>query len=75
MTKPVKLVAVGNSTGIIIPKDVLARLRIDRGDALSLSETPDGFQLRIGNPEFDAQMVVARGVMKRRRTALAELAK
>ena len=75
MTKPVKLIAIGNSTGVILPKDVLARLRVDKGDTLYVTEGPNGFELRVHDPEFADQMAVAREVMKRRRKALHELAK
>ncbi len=75
MTKHLKLSAIGNSTGIVIPKDVLSRLRLEQGDTLSLIEVPGGIELRASNPDFDAQMAVAREVMKRRKRALAELAK
>jgi len=75
MIKPVKLIAIGNSTGVILPKDVLARLRVDKGDTLYVTEGPNGFELRNRDPEFEDQMAVARDVMKRRRKALHELAK
>ena len=75
MTKPLKLIAIGNSTGVVLPKDVLSRLRIGQGDVLSLVETQDGFELRAHNPAFEEQMAVAREVMHRRRAALRELAK
>lgn len=75
MNKHVKLVVIGNSTGVVIPKDVLSRLRLEQGDTLSLGEVPGGIELRASDPDFDAQMVVAREVMKNRRKALAELAK
>jgi len=75
MTKHVKLIAIGNSTGVVLPKDVLARLRVDRGDTLYISEGPGGLELRIHDPDFEDQMAVARDVMKRRRKALYELAK
>lgn len=75
MTKHLKLVPIGNSTGVIIPKDVLARLRLEQGDLLSLGEVPGGIELRVKNPDFDEQMAVAREVMKKRRQALSELAK
>lgn len=73
--KPLKLVAVGNSTGIILPKEMLARLQLAQGDLVDLSELPDGLQLRRHEPDFAEQMKVARGVMQRRRAALRELAK
>ena len=75
MTKPVKLVAIGNSTGIVLPKDMLARLRLGQGDLLSVSETPGGFELRPHQPDFEEQMETARAVMRNRRAALRELAK
>jgi putative addiction module antidote len=75
MTKPVKLVAIGNSTGIVLPKDVLARLRLGQGDLLSVSETPGGIELRPHEPDFEEQMDAARAVMRKRRAALRELAK
>lgn len=75
MNKPLKIVAVGNSTGIILPKDILASLKLDRGDELYPVKTPHGIELRVYDPEFEAQMDVARSVMKRRRNVLRELAK
>lgn len=73
--KQLKIVKIGNSSGVILPKEVLARLAVELGDSLSLSELPDGIALRRQDEEFDAQMEVARKVMKRRRAALRELAK
>lgn len=75
MNKPLKLIPIGNSTGVILPKDVLARLRVGQGDVLSLVETESGVELRAHDPEFEAQMRVARDVMQRRRRALRELAR
>jgi len=75
MTKPLKLIAIGNSTGVILPKEILARLRVEQGDSLSIAETPFGLELRPHDPDFEEQMAVARDVMKRRRAALRELAK
>ncbi|MBH9537965.1 AbrB/MazE/SpoVT family DNA-binding domain-containing protein [Novosphingopyxis sp. YJ-S2-01] len=75
MTKRVKIVKVGNSAGVILPKDVLARLNLEVGDQLSLGETTDGVTLRRENEEFDAQMAEARAIMKDYRSALRELAK
>jgi putative addiction module antidote len=73
--KPLKLIAIGNSTGVIFPKELLARLRISQGDTLYVSEGPDGVELRVSDPDFEEQMAVAREVMNRRRKALRELAK
>jgi putative addiction module antidote len=75
MNKALKLVKIGNSTGIILPKEMLARLRVGQGDQLSAAETPEGIELRPYDDAFEAQMLAARAVMERRRRALRELAK
>ncbi|HEY0624719.1 AbrB/MazE/SpoVT family DNA-binding domain-containing protein [Sphingomonas sp.] len=75
MNKPLKLIKIGNSTGVILPKEVLARLRVGQGDEVSVSETPDGVTLRRHDGGFEEQMKAAREVMARRRNALRELAK
>ena len=70
-----KLISVGNSVGATFSKEVLAKLKVEKGDTVFLTETPDGFRLTPYNPEFEAQMKAARGIMKKRRNALRELAK
>ena len=75
MNMPLKIIKVGNSAGVILPKEVLAHLKVSQGDTLSMARTPDGITLRPSNEEFDAQMKIARDVMRRRRAALRELAK
>ena len=70
-----KLTAVGNSLGVVLPKEALARLRLAKGDTVYLTDSPDGYRLTPYNPEFEAQMDAARKVMKKRRAALRELAK
>lgn len=70
-----KLTQVGNSVGAIFPKELLARLQLEKGDELYVTETPDGWRITMHNPEFEAQMRVAREIMKERRAVLHELAK
>ena len=70
-----KLTQIGNSVGAIFPKEVLARLKLDKGDEIHLTESPDGLRLTVHDPEFEAQMKAARAVMKKRRAVLHELAK
>lgn len=70
-----KLKAVGNSTGVILPKEVLAKLHVEKGDSLYVVETPDGIQLTPYDPEFERQMNAARRIAKKRRAVLRELAK
>lgn len=70
-----KIKKIGNSAGVILPKEVLAQLGAEVGDALSITRTPRGIELSTAEPDFEAQMAVAREVMARRRRALRELAK
>lgn len=74
MTTTVKVTTVGNSVGIVLPKDMLARLNIQKGDTLYVTETPDGVQLTPYNAEFDATMKTAHDVMRRYRDTLKKLA-
>ena len=73
--KELKLVRIGNSTGVVLPKELLARLNVAAGDTLAYSETPSGISLTTQDVEFDEQLSQARAIMKTYRTALRELAK
>ena len=75
MNKQLKIKKIGNSAGVILPKEVLARLGAGVGDVLEVVHLPGGFELRAPDAEFDAQMAVAREVMARRKRALRELAR
>lgn len=70
-----KLKAIGNSVGIILPKEELARLGVKAGDTLSGVSTPNGIELRPYDPAFERQMAIARKIMHKRRAVLRELAK
>ena len=70
-----KLTTIGNSLGVVLPKEALARLKVTKGDTLYITETPDGYRLTPYDPDFEAQMTTARKIMKKRRGALRELAK
>ena len=70
-----KITAIGNSLGLILSKDVLARLKLEKGDKVFLIETPNGYELTPYDPVFERQMKVAGKVMKKYRNALRELAK
>jgi len=70
----VKVVAVGNSTGVILPKEIVQRLRVEKGDTLYVLETPNGIELTPYDREFAAQMEVAESVMREDRDVLKKLA-
>lgn len=66
---------IGNSTGVILPKEAVARLKVKKGDSVYLTETPEGYSLSPYDPDFEAQMEKARKGMAKYRNALHELAK
>jgi putative addiction module antidote len=70
-----KVTTVGNSAGITLPKEVLAKLRIGKGDFLTLVETPDGFLLTPYDKDFADAMAAAEVIMRENRDALRELDK
>jgi putative addiction module antidote len=74
MTYSVKVTTVGSSTGIVLPKELLTKLNIQKGDTLYVTETPDGVQLSPYNEEFAKTMEVANDVMRRYRDTLRKLA-
>lgn len=74
MSQKLKLTTVGNSTGVIFPKDLLERLRLEKGDELHVLETPDGIKLVPFDPEFARQLDVAERVMREDRDILRKLA-
>lgn len=69
-----KITTIGNSAGVILPKELLARLRLEKGDELYALETPDGVKLTPHDPEFAAQMEVAEQIMREDRQVLHKLA-
>lgn len=71
----VKVTAVGNSMGILLPKEALSRLKAERGDTLYLVEGPEGYTLTPYQQDFEQQMTAAQSLMKRYKNTLRELAK
>jgi putative addiction module antidote len=69
-----KVTTVGNSAGVIFPKELMEKLRINKGDTLYVLETPNGFELTPYDPEFVKQMEVAEEVMGEDRNLLRRLA-
>jgi putative addiction module antidote len=75
MLTRLKIIQVGNSLGATFTKELTARLKVEKGDTLFVTEAPGGYRLTPYDPEFEAQMEQARAIMKKRRNALRELAK
>jgi putative addiction module antidote len=74
MTSVLKVTTVGNSVGVILPKDILAKLRVSKGDQLHVVETPNGIELAPFDPVLAKQMEVAHRVMRKHRDVLKKLA-
>jgi putative addiction module antidote len=82
MTAPAKLghtllkvTQIGNSLGVVLPREVLAELDLEKGDQLYLTRSPEGYRVTKTDPEFERKMTLAREIMKKRHNVLRELAK
>lgn len=69
-----KVTTVGNSVGVVLPREVLEKLRVEKGDTLFVLETPGGIELTAYDPAFATQMEAAEAVMRQDRNALRKLA-
>lgn len=70
-----KLTQIGNSVGVILPKEVLARLKAEKGDAVFVTETPEGYVLTPYDPALEDQLRVGREFMREYRDTFHQLAK
>ena len=70
-----KLTQVGNSVGVVLPREALAQLKVQKGDTVFLTETPDGFTLTPYDPAIDEQLKLGREIMREYRDTLRALAK
>ena len=75
MNVELKVRKIGNSLGIVLPKEVLSHLNVEEGDTMTLTESQDGVRLTASNPEFATSMAVFESLNRRYRSALRELAK
>lgn len=74
MNTALKIKKIGNSAGVILPKELLARMRVVPGDTVYATESPDGIRLTVADPEFERQMRMAEDIMRRDRDILRVLA-
>ena len=75
MNNTLKITKIGNSAGVILPRELLARLRAGIGDSLFVTEAPDGIRISVADPDFAAQMDMAESIMQEDRNILRALAK
>lgn len=74
MATTTKIIAIGNSAGIILPKEILARLKVEKGDSLFITEGSQGIRLLPFDQDFATQMEAAREVVRENRDVLQRLA-
>ena len=74
MSNKLKITTIGNSTGVVLPKEILQKLRVEKGDSLFAIETPNGIELTPYDPDFAEQIQIAERVMREDRDALRKLA-
>jgi len=71
-----KLRKIGNSLGVVLPKEALASLKTQEGDMIYLTDSPDGgFRITPLNEEFSDQFEKAEQIMREDRDVLRELSK
>jgi putative addiction module antidote len=70
-----KLTQIGNSIGVILPREVLGRLKLEKGESVFLMETPDGYVITPYNPALDEQIQAGREFMREYRDTFHQLAK
>ena len=70
-----KIISVGNSAGILLPRELLSKRGLGEGDVLKVTETENGIELTPYDPEFDVQVAVAEEIMHENRDLLRRLAK
>ena len=75
LSRRLKITKIGNSAGVVLPKELLAQLRAEVGDSIFVSETPEGLRISAHDPEFERQMAVAEQIMREDRDILRVLAK
>jgi len=73
--RTLRVTTIGNSAGVILPKEILERLRVSKGDVLYLVEEPDGYKITPYNKEFAEQMDLAENIMREDKDVLKVLAK
>lgn len=70
-----KITRIGNSLGVVLPREILADLNVEKGDRLYLTRSPEGYRITRSDPDFERRMALARRLMSRRHNALRELSK
>jgi putative addiction module antidote len=70
-----KLTQIGNSVGVILPKEVLGKLKLEKGDSIFITETPEGYAITPYDPAVEEQLHAGRDFMREYRDTFHQLAK
>ena len=70
-----KLTQIGNSVGVILPKEVLAKLKLEKGQSIFITETPEGYAITPYDPAVEEQLNEGRDFMREYRDTFHQLAK
>ena len=70
-----KLTQIGNSVGVVLPREALARLKLQKGESIFLTECPDGFILTPYDPALEEEITAGREFMREYRDTFHQLAK
>ncbi|MEK4034599.1 AbrB/MazE/SpoVT family DNA-binding domain-containing protein [Methylocystis sp. IM3] len=70
-----KVIRIGNSLGVVLPREIVADLAVEKGDRVFLTRSPEGYRLTKSDPEFERRVVLAKRIMSKRHNALRELSK
>jgi putative addiction module antidote len=74
MATTAKILTIGSSAGVVLTKEIMARLKVQKGDTLYISETPNGIELTPYDQDFAEEMEAGRKVMRKHRDVLRKLA-
>jgi putative addiction module antidote len=70
-----KLTQIGNSVGVILPREALARLKLGKGESIFLTDTPEGYVLTPYDPSLGEEIEAGRAFMRDYRDTFHQLAK
>lgn len=70
-----KVLRIGNSLGVVLPREIIADLNVEKGDRLYLTRSPEGYRITKSDPDFERRIALARRMMSRRHNALRGLSK
>ncbi len=70
-----KIIRIGNSLGVVLPREIVADLAVEKGDRLYLTRSPEGYRITKSDPEFERRVTLAKRIISKRHNALRELSK